>query len=125
MVETLWPKADSEGVSQERSLAWHLLFAASLRSARVRQVSGKTDQLIRLIEAKTGTTRREIEEVLDNTMKSGESIVQFAAETVRNYATHASDVVKGRYDRMNTQVEAGFVDAQEAIRSRPGRRPRR
>lgn len=84
------------------------------------RVQGNKDQLIGLIEQKTGTARREIEEFLDNALKSGESLVQNAAETVREYATKATDVVKDRYDRVNKQVESGIEDAQDVIRSRPG-----
>lgn len=84
------------------------------------RVQGNTDQLIGLIEQKTGTARREIEEFLDIALKSGESLVQNAAETVREYATKATDVVRDRYDRVNKQVESGIEDAQDVIRSRPG-----
>jgi uncharacterized protein YjbJ (UPF0337 family) len=84
------------------------------------KAQGNTDQLIGVIEQKTGTARREIEEFLDNAIKNGESLVQNAAETVREYATKATDVVKEQYDRVNKQVESGLVEAQDVIRTRPG-----
>jgi len=83
-------------------------------------VQGSKDQLIGLIEQKTGTARREIEAFFDQALKSGESLVQNAAETVREYATKATDVVREQYDRVNMQVESGLEDAQDAIRTRPG-----
>jgi len=83
-------------------------------------VQGSKDQLIGLIEQKTGTARREIEAFFDQALKSGESLVQNAAETVREYATKATDVVRDQYDRVNMQVESGLEDAQDAIRTRPG-----
>lgn len=84
------------------------------------RAQGNTDQLIGVIEQKTGTARREIEEFLDNALKNGESLVQNAAETVREYATKATDVVKEQYDRVNKQVESGLEEAQDVIRTRPG-----
>lgn len=84
------------------------------------RVQGNTDQLIGLIEQKTGTARREIEQFLDGAMKQGESLVTSTAETVRDYANRATDVVKDQYDRANRQLEYGLEEAQEAIRTRPG-----
>lgn len=84
------------------------------------RVQGNTDQLIGLIEQKTGTARREIEAFLDQTLKGGESMVQNATETVREYATKATDVVRDQYDRVNKQVESGLEEAQDVIRTRPG-----
>ena len=84
------------------------------------RVQGNTDQLIGIIEQKTGTARREIEQFLDGAMKHGESIVTNTAETVRDYANRATEAVKDQYGRVNKQLESGFEEAQEAIRTRPG-----
>lgn len=84
------------------------------------RVQGNSDQLIGLIEQKTGTARREVEQFLDTALKQGESMVANATESVRDYANRATDVVKDQYGRMNKQVESGFEEAQEAIRTRPG-----
>lgn len=84
------------------------------------RVQGNTDQLIGMIEQKTGTARREVEQFLDGATMSGESLVANAADTVRQYANRATEVAKDQYDRVNKQVETGLEEAQEAIRSRPG-----
>lgn len=84
------------------------------------RVQGNTDQLIGMIEQKTGAARREVEQFLDGALKDGESIVTNAAETVREYANRATEVAKDQYDRVNKQVEAGLEEAQETIRTRPG-----
>lgn len=84
------------------------------------RVQGNTDQLVGMIEQKTGTARREIEQFLEDTLKQGESIVANTAETVREYANRATEVVKDQYGRVNQQLETGFEEAQEAIRTRPG-----
>lgn len=84
------------------------------------RVQGNADQLIGLIEQKTGTARREVEQFLDTAYKQGESMVANAAETVRDYAGRATGVVKDQYGRMNKQVESGLEEAQEVIRTRPG-----
>ncbi|MEJ7592454.1 MAG: CsbD family protein [Planctomycetaceae bacterium] len=84
------------------------------------RAQGNTDQLIGIIEQKTGAARREIEQFLDNATKTSESVVTNAAETVRDYANRATEVVKDQYGRVNKQVEAGLEEAQETIRTRPG-----
>ena len=84
------------------------------------RVQGNTDQLIGMIEQKTGTARREIEQFLGGALKNGESMVQHAAETVREYTNKATEVVKDQYGRVNKQLETGLEDAQDVIRTRPG-----
>ena len=84
------------------------------------RVQGNPDQLIGMIEQKTGTARREIEQFLDGAQKSCESTVQNAAETVREYANKATEVVKDQYGRVNKQLETGLEDAQAVIRTSPG-----
>jgi uncharacterized protein YjbJ (UPF0337 family) len=84
------------------------------------RVRGNTDQLIGLIEQKTGTARREVEQFLDSALQNGESMVSNAAETVRDYASHATEAVRDQYDRVNKQFESGLEEAQEVIRTRPG-----
>lgn len=84
------------------------------------RIQGNTDQLIGMIEQKTGTARREIEQFLDSALKGSESVVSNAAETVRDYANRATEVVKDQYGRVNKQVEAGLEEAQDTIRTRPG-----
>lgn len=84
------------------------------------RVQGNTEQLIGMIEEKTGTTRRDVEAFINKTMQSGESMVESASETVRDYANRASDAVKDQYGKVNRQLEAGVEDAQELIRTRPG-----
>jgi uncharacterized protein YjbJ (UPF0337 family) len=84
------------------------------------RVQGNTDQLIGMIEQKTGAARREIEQFLDTAIKHGESMATNAAETVRGYANRATEVVKDQYARANQQVDAGLEAAQETIQARPG-----
>ena len=83
------------------------------------KVQRNVDQLVGLIEEKTGTTRGEIEEFLHATLQNAESVVQNATDTVRDYAARATDVVRDQYDRVGKQVEIGLEDAQEAVRARP------
>ena len=84
------------------------------------RVQGNTDKLIGMIEQKTGAARRDIEQFLDTAMQHGECMVANAAETVRDYANRATEVVKDQYGRVNKQLESGIEEAQQAIRTRPG-----
>ena len=42
-------------------------------------------------------------------------MVTNAAESVRDYANRATEVVKDQYGRMNKQVESGLEEAQDVI----------
>lgn len=84
------------------------------------RVQGNAEQLIGLIQQKTGTARREVEQFLDNAQKQGESMVANTTQAIRDYGNRATEVVKDQYSRMNKQVESGLEEAEEVIRNRPG-----
>ncbi len=83
------------------------------------KVEGNTDQLVGMIQEKTGAARREIEEFLDEVISNGETIVQNVTETARKYANQASEVVRDQYDRVGRNLESGYEDARDMVRARP------
>jgi len=82
--------------------------------------SGSVDQLIGLIQRKTGEGRHAIEQYLEELSSSSASSFSQAADTVRNYANQAAESVQesGRYAA--DVARRGANDAQEMIRQRPG-----
>jgi uncharacterized protein YjbJ (UPF0337 family) len=69
------------------------------------QIRGDAEQLIGVIQRKTGEAREAVEEYLQEISGGAAS----AAATVRDYAQHASD-----------QVHAGYDQAERFVRDRPG-----
>src|SRR5688572_17400342 len=66
----------------------------------LRQVQGNIDQLIGLIQRKTGESREVIEHVLDGFVERAGETVSRAAETAREYASQATEQVRHGAERM-------------------------
>lgn len=101
---------------------WGQLTDDDLSGAR-----GSTDQLVGVVQQKTGATRREIEDFLDNAVQEGNRIGQQVSETAQQYAdvanqyaAEASDYVKDNYRRA-AEVSGQYADrVAETVRTRPG-----
>lgn len=90
-----------------------------LTSDDVQTFNGNVDQLIGLIQRKTGEARGTVEEYLESLMANGGSVVQQATETVREYATAASEQVQEGARRASETVRRGYGQAEDMIRQRP------
>lgn len=73
-----------------------------------KKCEGNVDQLVGLIQRKTGETRADIEEMLRNLANEGDSMLRHTAETVQEYASHAAGAVREQYGQ-----------AEELVRRRP------
>lgn len=93
--------------------------------------SGNVDQLVGLIQRKTGEARSAIESYFDELSENGgaslsqaaETVRKYAndgAETVRNYANQAAEQVQDATRRTADQMRRGAEEATEMIRQRPG-----
>jgi uncharacterized protein YjbJ (UPF0337 family) len=82
--------------------------------------SGNVDQLVGLIQRKTGEARNSIEKYFDELAANGSSAFSEAAETVRNYANQAAETVQETSKKTVEAVRKGADDAQQMIRQRPG-----
>jgi len=103
----------------------------------LRQAEGNTDQLIGLIQRKTGEGREQISRFFDNmTKEAGDKatdvmgqagqMVNQAAETAQRYAQdagkyaqEAGKYVQEGYEQASKSVQEGFHQAEETVRSRP------
>ena len=84
------------------------------------QICGDADQIIGIIQRKTGETREVIERYLQEVSGSAASAIGMAAETVCGYAQHASETVQHTAKQAADQVRAGYDEAEHFIRDRPG-----
>ena len=96
----------------------------------LQQAQGNTDQLIGLIQRKTGEARNAVEKFLTDATAGGSSTVGQAAETAREYAQHAmetvqhrskqaADQLQQRYSTAADSVRHGYEEAETMIRDRP------
>lgn len=92
----------------------------------LQQAEGSADQLIGVVQQKTGATKSEIERFLDNLLGSG-NLSEQAAETVQQYAdaataaaSEAATYARENYKRLASQSSDYGAKVSETVRSRPG-----
>ena len=83
------------------------------------QVQGNVEQLVGIIQRKTGEGRESIEKFLQQSSGGAASAMGTAAETVRDYAQQASESVQNTAKQAVDQVRAGYDDAERFVRNRP------
>ena len=72
------------------------------------QVFGDADQIVGIIQSKTGEGREAIAQYLQELSGSAVSAIGTAVETVRDYAQHASETVQHTAKQAADQVLAGY-----------------
>jgi len=96
----------------------------------VSKFDGNVDQLVGLIQRKTGEGREAIEKYLDQLSSSSSSTLEQAGQTARDYAQRAAQMAQERfpeaaeqfrhgYERASQQVQQGWQQAEEQVRARP------
>src|SRR5207244_1422877 len=104
---------------------WGQLTNDDLQSAH-----GNVDQLIGLIQRKTGEARNSVEHFLEELTSNGSSAFGQATETAREYAHQAMDSVQERskqaaetfrrgYEEAAKSMRHGYDQAEELIKERP------
>jgi len=85
----------------------------------LQHVQGNAEQLIGLLERKTGQSRRDIEQFVETSLQKGDTMLNQAAETARDYASRASQQMRESYEDAQQRMEEGYEQAEEMVRSRP------
>ena len=83
------------------------------------QARGSADQLVGVIEQKTGESRRAIEDFLENAIQEGTGAVQQMTEKAREYAGQASDTLREQYGQATDKARAGYEQAQHMVQRKP------
>lgn len=99
---------DIKGKIRER---WGQLTGDELQS-----FNGNVDQLVGMIQRRTGEARGEIEEYLQELTASGSAGLAKASENVRAYATQASESMRQYADQASESFQQGYDQATEAMR---------
>jgi len=85
----------------------------------VQQFNGNVDQLVGMIQRKTGEARSSVEHFLEELTSNGSSSISQAAETVREYATQVAGETQKRAGEAAESVRQGYQEAEKMIRQRP------
>ena len=104
---------------------WGQLTNDDLQSAH-----GNIEQLVGLIQRKTGEARSSVEQFLEEATSGGASAVSQAADTAREYAQQAMETVQERsrqaadsfrksYGQASDTVRQSYDQAEELIKERP------
>jgi len=104
---------------------WGQLTNDDLQSAH-----GNIDQLVGLIQRKTGEARSSVEKFLEDATSGGSSAFSEAADTAREYAHQAMETVQQRskqaaesfrdgYDQAGDALRQRYEEAEEMIKERP------
>ena len=85
----------------------------------VQTFNGNVDQLVGLIQRKTGEARSQVEDYLDELTTKGSATLSEMADNVRDYAQQAGDRIQEGSQQAIETFRDGYEQAEEMIRQRP------
>lgn len=85
----------------------------------VQMFDGNVEQLVGLIQRKTGEARGAIEHYLEELTSNGSSTVAQAVETAREYAHQAADRIQQTSKQATESMQHGYEEAERVVKQRP------
>jgi uncharacterized protein YjbJ (UPF0337 family) len=80
------------------------------------QAQGNTEQLVGVIQQKTGESKRAIEEFLNEAIEGGKNMFQRVKDTAQDYAGRAQE----QYEQVAQRMRDGYDEAEHFVQKRPG-----
>src|SRR5579859_7977118 len=71
-------------------------------------VEGNLEKLVGLIQQKTGTARREVENFFDNCVSQSTATANRLAQTAQEYMHGASESVAAGYEDLSNRIQRGY-----------------
>jgi len=93
---------------------WGELTDDELQSAK-----GNLEQLVGLIQRKTGETRSAIETYLDSAASGGAAAIGAGTEAVKEYFHTAAETMRDSTQDAMESMRAGYEETEEFVRRRP------
>ncbi len=90
-----------------------------LTDDELQEVEGRFDQLIALIQQKTGEARGHIEEVIEELSDQTGGALFAATETARQYAHDAAESMRGAAEHLHDRAAEGYEEAHDFVSRRP------
>ena len=85
----------------------------------IQTFDGNVDQLVGMIQRKTGEAREAVEKYLNELTSRGGSGVTQATEDVRQYVQQAADRIQDGSRQAVDSLRQGYEEAEEYVRGRP------
>lgn len=85
----------------------------------LKQAKGDIDQLTGIILEKTGATKKEIKDFLDEYIAEAANYAQQAAESAQEYAGRANEAIHEQYDQVSESMREGYAHAEGMVRKNP------
>lgn len=81
--------------------------------------NGNVDQLMGMIQRKTGEARERVEQFFEQFSSNGASAIGRAGETVRAYAQQAADSIQETSHQAAASVREEYAEVEGMVRQRP------
>jgi len=91
----------------------------ALTDDELQRVRGNANELVGVIQQRTGETRRAVEDFLAEAVHGGESMMHQAANSAREYSDQAVAMARKGYDEATAQFSTGVDQAQQIVRRNP------
>lgn len=92
---------------------------AEVTDDELQHARGNAEQLVGVIEQRTGESREAIEDFLEQAVTDGNASVKQAADAAREYAEKASQSVREQYEQVEESARAGYERAEQAVKRNP------
>lgn len=83
------------------------------------KVEGNVDQLISLLQRKTGETRDRIEAFVSDIVSNTEGTVNRVADVASQYAGQAGEALRENYDAVVSSAQRGYDETKQMVSHRP------
>lgn len=80
---------------------------------------GNVEQLVGVIQRKTGKAKEEVEKFIDEIVGDSEGMYDRVASTAREYTDQAGQALREGYDRTASQMSEGYRQAEQTIKRNP------
>ncbi len=90
-----------------------------LTSDELQSFDGNVDQLVGMIQRKTGEARNMVEKYLEEVSSNGASTISQATEAVREYAHQASETLQETSKHAVEKVQQGYEETEKFVKERP------
>lgn len=83
------------------------------------EVEGQYDQLVGLIQQKTGEARQQIKRIIDELGEEYSGAFEDAKQAAREYADHAQQAMHETAEHVRQRAREGYEQGREVVRRRP------
>lgn len=90
-----------------------------LNDDELQRVRGNANELVGVIQQKTGESRNEIEDFLEELVAGGSSTLEAAKTAAQNYSQQAAEAIHEGYDQVAQSVAEGYTHVEDVVRRRP------